>query len=236
MIIKCRICAGRGSIASDLFALNSPPCSVCRGAGELDLEIPEAQLTTCKYCAGRGIIQQSLLDYQGRVCPTCKGLGVMERPKVGLSNPGALAPSAPTGPRPTQYEYDVAISFAGEDRSYVEPYAQGLQKRGVRVFYADFAQVDLWGTDLYDTFDSIYRLKARYCVLFLSQHYAAKVWTNHERKVAQARAVAENRDYMLPIRLDATEIPGLRPTIGYREWARVGCDGLVDATIRKVSK
>jgi hypothetical protein len=89
---------------------------------------------------------------------------------------------------------------------------------------------------LYESFDAIYRLKARYCVLFLSEHYAVKVWTNHERRAAQARAVTENREYILPVRLDGTEIPGLRPTIGYLEWARVGLDGLIQATLKKLSK
>ena len=49
--------------------------------------------------------------------------------------------------------------------------------------------------------------KARYCVMFFSQHYVAKAWTKHELKAAQARALNENEEYILPIRLDSTEIP-----------------------------
>ena len=236
VIIKCRICASKGSIAVDLFGFGQKPCPVCRGAGELDLQIPQDRLASCKYCAGRGAIKPSAFDLTGRVCPTCKGIGMVERPTIGSSNPGVTTSSVATVPRPTQLEYDIAISFAGEDRSVVQPYAEQLLEKRIRVFYADFAQVDLWGADLYDTFDAIYRLKARYCVLFLSQHYAEKVWTNHERKAAQARAVAENREYILPVRLDATEIPGLRPTIGYLDWERVGLGGLVEATLKKLSK
>ncbi|MCL6613165.1 MAG: TIR domain-containing protein [Firmicutes bacterium] len=220
----------------DVFGLGSKPCPVCRGTGELDLQIPQDRIITCKHCAGRGIIQQSPLELAGRICPSCKGLGVLERPIVCFSSPDASATVIATVPRPTQFEYDVAISFAGEDRPIVQPYAEELQRRHIRLFYADFAQVDLWGADLYETFDAIYRLKARYCVLFLSRHYAAKVWTNHERKAAQARAVLENQEYILPVRLDATELPGLRPTIGYLDWAKVGLNGLVEATIKKLSK
>ncbi len=236
MIINCRICAGKGSIQVDLFGFGSKPCPVCRGAGELDLQVPKDRLTTCKFCAGRGVIQQSPFEFAGRVCPTCKGLGVVERPRIGSPNPGAVEATPPTVPRPTQFEYDVAISFAGEDRTVVQPYAVELQKRKVRVFYADFEQVDLWGADLYETLDAVYRLKARYCVLFLSRHYADKVWTNHERKAAQARAVIENREYILPVRLDKTEIPGLRPTIGYLDWQQMGMAGLVEATVKKMSR
>ena len=72
-------------------------------------------------------------------------------------------------------------------------------------------------------------------MLFLSNHYVAKVWTNHERRAAQARAVQENRHYILPVRLDDTEIPGLRPTIGYLDWNKVRLSGLVQATLEKLS-
>lgn len=36
------------------------------------------------------------------------------------------------------YEYDIGLSFAGEQRGYVEDFARDLQSRGVRVFYDDY--------------------------------------------------------------------------------------------------
>ena len=33
------------------------------------------------------------------------------------------------------YKYDIALSFAGEDREYVEKVATLLKENGVRVFY-----------------------------------------------------------------------------------------------------
>lgn len=114
-----------------------------------------------------------------------------------------------------QPKYDVALSFAGEDRDYVEAVAASLRDKGVRVFYDNYEQVELWGKDLYSHLDYIYRTASRYCVIFISEHYAAKVWTNHERSSAQARAIEENTEYVLPARFDDTTIPGLRPTIGY---------------------
>jgi len=61
----------------------------------------------------------------------------------------------------------------------------------------------------------VYQHLARYCVLFVSKHYATRVWTNHERRSAQARALRENREYILPARFDDTEVPGLPPTVAY---------------------
>jgi hypothetical protein len=235
VIIKCRLCTGHGSVRH-LFEFESKPCPACRGAGEIDLQIPKDKLAACKFCGGRGVVQDSPLVHEVRVCPTCKGVGMLERPRIGYSDGALTEPLPQIVPRPTQFEYDVAISFAGEDRATVAPYASELQRREVRVFFADFEQVSLWGVDLYETFDTIYRLKARFCVLFLSSHYAEKVWTNHERRAAQARAVTENREYILPVRLDRTGIPGIRPTIGYLDWQHMGMNALVEATIKKISK
>lgn len=117
--------------------------------------------------------------------------------------------------RGDEYQYDVCLSFAGEDRKYVEDVAARLREGGVRVFYDKYEQVELWGKDLYEHLDFIYSEAARYCVMFVSAHYAAKLWTNHERKSAQERALRENREYVLPARFDDTEVPGLRQTTGY---------------------
>ncbi len=54
--------------------------------------------------------------------------------------------------------------------------------------------------------------------MFLSRNYAAKLWTNHEREAAQARAFRENEEYILPIRLDDTEIPGILQTTVVPPW------------------
>ena len=51
--------------------------------------------------------------------------------------------------------------------------------------------------------------------MFISRHYADKVWPNHERKSAQARALFEKAEYLLPARFDDTPVPGLLPTVAY---------------------
>jgi hypothetical protein len=115
----------------------------------------------------------------------------------------------------TKYEYDAALSFAGEDRVYVESVAEVLRQLGVSVFYDKYEEVDLWGKDLYVHLDEVYRKKAKYCVIFASENYAKKLWTNHERTSAQARAFESGTEYILPARFDNTEIPGIRSTTGY---------------------
>lgn len=113
------------------------------------------------------------------------------------------------------FDYDVCLSFAGEKRKYVEEVANELRSRGVRVFFDDYEKPDLWGKDLYSHLDDIYRHVCRYCILFASKEYADKVWPNHERRSAQARALKAKGEYILPARFDDTPIPGLPDTVHY---------------------
>ncbi len=94
------------------------------------------------------------------------------------------------------YEFDVALSFAGEDRDFVSQLANALRRRGVKVFYDRYEKHTLWGKNLYTHLSEVYQSKARYCVMFLSQYYAMKLWTNHEREAAQARAFLEHEEYI----------------------------------------
>ena len=106
------------------------------------------------------------------------------------------------GPSKATFEYDVCLSFAGEQRSYVEAVAKSLREREVRVFYDAFQAAELWGKDLYTHLDEIYQRLARYCVVFISADYAKKAWTAHERKSMQARDIDETKEYILPVRFD----------------------------------
>ncbi len=134
------------------------------------------------------------------------------------------------------YEFDVAISFAGEDREYAEALAETLRYHQLNVFYDNFEKPTLWGKNLYSFLSDVYENKAHYCVMFLSQHYAAKLWTNHERQAAQARAFKEIEEYILPIRLDDAEIPGILPTIAYLRMPPETIDSLADIILTKLGR
>lgn len=133
-----------------------------------------------------------------------------------------------------EYDYDVALSFAGEDRAYVDEVAKILHALGVRVFYDKYETTDLWGKDLYSHLDDVYRKRSRYCVIFISDAYAKKLWTSHERQSAQARAFESSGEYVLPVRFDDTEIPGVRPTTGYLDLRTMTPEELARALLHKV--
>lgn len=133
-----------------------------------------------------------------------------------------------------EFDYDVSLSFAGEDRPYVRQVAEILRSRGVRVFFDEYAQAELWGKDLYTHLDDVYQNAARYCILFISRNYARRVWTNHERTSAQARAIREHSEYILPARFDSTEVPGLRPTVSYIDLSKISAQQLADLICEKL--
>ena len=136
----------------------------------------------------------------------------------------------------THFEYDVGLSFAGEQRDYVKQVARALTSRGIRTFYDDYEQGTLWGKDLYAHLSEIYQYKCRYCVIFVSKEYAAKVWPSRELQSAQARALEEKEEYILPARFDDTAVPGLLDTVRYIDLNEKTPDQLAILILEKLGK
>jgi TIR domain len=138
-------------------------------------------------------------------------------------------------PSISDFRYEVAISFAGEQRREAEQLAKCLRDNNVSVFYDAFEEAQLWGKDLFEHLSDVYSRQAKYCIILASQSYAEKAWTTHERISAQARALQEKgNEYILPVRFDQTPIPGLNSTIGYLDFQRYGIEGICNAFIRKL--
>jgi hypothetical protein len=159
----------------------------------------------------------------------------------------ATAPGSEVG-RPTErrrvsasnrtgsYQYDVAISFAGSERSLAEELAKRLKDAGRSVFYDRFYPEQLWGKDLPATFDRIYRKDSRFCVIFVSRDYAEREWTYLERRSAVARAVVERgREYILPIEVEPVELDGIPPTIGYLNLKSYSIEQIADLLMKKLA-
>ncbi len=134
------------------------------------------------------------------------------------------------------YEYDVAVSFASEERKYVLEFVHELQDNNVTVFYDEFEEATVWGKDAYEYFTDIYRNKASYCVVFLSESYARKAWPTLELESAQERAYKENKEYILPVRFDDTEIPGIANTVFFLNANTRGPSDLCQSFLRKIGK
>jgi TIR domain-containing protein len=111
--------------------------------------------------------------------------------------------------------YDVALSFAGEDRHLALELATRLHACGHSVFFDRFEE--LWGQDLADKLHDVYSKQSRYCVVLVSRHYLEKPWTNHERRILLARSLNDASPFLLPVRVDGSELPGLPGVIAYKD-------------------
>jgi hypothetical protein len=133
-------------------------------------------------------------------------------------------------------KFDVAVTFAGPERQHAEPLAKMVREAGYEVFYDDFYPAQLWGKNLYEFFYEIYSKRARFCVMFVSRDYLDREWTNHERQSAQERMLREKgKEYILPVRVDDTSLPGLMNTIGYMPIS-VGIESIAGVLIEKLKQ
>jgi hypothetical protein len=147
------------------------------------------------------------------------------------------APSRPLrSVAPSPVVFDVAILFAGPQRTIAEAIATKVRDAGFEVFYDAFYPEQLWGKDLAVFFDDVFRRKSRYCVIIVSKDCVERDWNNHERQSAVARAIKERgREYILPVKADdGIELPGVADTVGYVSLGQYSIEKIVEMLIAKL--
>jgi hypothetical protein len=132
------------------------------------------------------------------------------------------------------FDYDVAISFAGEDREIAGILAKKLRMIGVKVFYDKDYQGNLWGKKLTECFGDIYGPKTRFVVVLISKYYPIKDWTDFEFSTMRKEAEKRRTEFILPIRLDNTKILGIHRDIGYLDLRIEGIDGVISYLRQKL--
>ena len=133
------------------------------------------------------------------------------------------------------FDYDVALSFSGRDREYAERLAHQLRLNGIAVFYDRAEQADLWGRNLQIHLPELYRLRARYCIVLVSANYVTSRWTRIELEAALAREFERGDTYVLPIRLDDTELSELLPTRCFVDARHESIEGIVSMAKSKLT-
>ncbi len=118
----------------------------------------------------------------------------------------------------SKFKYQVGISFAGEDRERVEKVVNELEKLEVIYFYD--RNENLLGKDLALYLEQVFFEHCEYAVIFISEYYKNKKWTRFELRAIKAREVEnlsekEAKEYVIPVKLDDTKIPGILPITGY---------------------
>jgi hypothetical protein len=98
--------------------------------------------------------------------------------------------------------YDVALSFAGEDRDFAQALNDQLEDRGLTVFYDHAEQARILGEDLERFFAPIYGADADFVVAVLGPTYGTKRWTRFE-----SDAFSERFDHGHVIPVWSTQVP-----------------------------
>lgn len=135
-----------------------------------------------------------------------------------------------------EYQYDVCFSFASEQLAYVEKVYSVLRSKNIKVFFdrASDNEVELWGSNLLEHFYNVYKKMSRFCVMFISKEYESKSWTRFERRSALERAFETEEIYLLPVRFDETELPGLHGAIKYINATEKTPEELASIILKKV--
>ena len=129
------------------------------------------------------------------------------RPKTRLALPSSPIPSVllASDPGPLgspadhpEHDFDVAISFSGSDREYAETIVSSLKASEIRVFFDSDYSADMWGQDLVEYFEEIYRKRARFAIILISESYAKGMWTRHERRSAPGESTRRERHIHSP--------------------------------------
>lgn len=138
-----------------------------------------------------------------------------------------------------KYKYEVAISFAGEDRQFAEAVANGLRDAGIKVFYDDFYAEELWGEDLSVRLRDVYHSSSQFCIMVISENYVNKMWPSHERQQVIERMIKEmGKTYVLPVKLDGFngDVPGMSGTISYLAVRSNEHQKIVGTFLRKIGR
>jgi hypothetical protein len=123
-----------------------------------------------------------------------------------------------------RYKYDVAISFAEEDRNVALCVALALEIfRFKNVYYYPDKREETWGKSLEKKLKNIYSVEAKYCIVILSKNYFAdnKVYTKIEFEAIKQRILANGEMvYMLPLLLDEASLPILERNYSKMCWVK----------------
>ena len=104
------------------------------------------------------------------------------------------------------YEFDVAISFAGENRDLARKFSDKLELFDVSVFYDELYESNLLGRALSKQFTRIFNEDSRFVLCLLDAHHHDKIWPTFERETFRVRVQDEA---IIPAYLDNTRFLGI---------------------------
>ncbi|MEO1052379.1 MAG: toll/interleukin-1 receptor domain-containing protein [Bacteroidota bacterium] len=119
-----------------------------------------------------------------------------------------------------KYVYDLAISFAEEDRTIASGIATALALHEIDYYYYPEQRARMVGSNILDSLDDIYEEESRFALLIVSSYYLEKRFTIHEYKAIQRR-LKRQKDYIIPVKVgdvDLTDLNYKLQDIVYFQW------------------
>ncbi len=106
------------------------------------------------------------------------------------------------------YKYEVAFSFLQDDEQLALEIADRIRDRvSVKVFVYSERQDELVGTDGVDVFSRVFGEESRIVPVLCRQGWGETKWTRVEENAIRARGFEEGHDFVLLVKLDATDVP-----------------------------
>lgn len=112
------------------------------------------------------------------------------------------------------FDFDFAISFAGENRVLARTIAAQLETLDCAVFFDELFEANYLGQTWHKSFKEIFGERSRFVVCLLDNFHLEKIWPTFERETFLPR-IADAA--VIPIFLDNTPVPGMpRDIVGVR--------------------
>lgn len=115
------------------------------------------------------------------------------------------------------HQFDVALSFAGETRAYVESVAAGLDHEvgRSRYFYDNHHKAQLARPSVDALLEDIYRNRSRLVVAFIGGDYERKDWCGLEFRVLREIILKREHSRVMYVRMDDQPVAGVLATDGF---------------------
>jgi hypothetical protein len=131
-------------------------------------------------------------------------------------------------------EFEVLLSFAGPERVYARAIHAICSASGIRTFLDEEFQHEIWGKNLVEYLDEMYRERGAFCVVLISHEYCERAYTKVERRAAFDRMIQQAGEYLLPVRVDDAWPQGLPKATAHLDLRIQGVVGVCESLVRKI--
>lgn len=110
--------------------------------------------------------------------------------------------------------FDIAVSYASEQRDYVKRFVEFMRKKRLKVYFDVNEQTRMLGTLLHEELPHIYSQESLIRVIFLSEEYTNKPFTKLESEIILAENVFD-KNKMYVFKFSDVSLPGLNRNMVY---------------------